>query len=147
MPHSTVAPTTTIDGHQVDVASLETIDFGRLATKEPDEVEKLLNASQMPGFFYLDLQNERTKQILADLPAIYAASEKYFDEPHEVKMKDYRDGQDIGWVHYQRLLGQMLTPYCQAISQHHTRGRLRSVSTRSCHIGFLLIFSVPDFAR
>lgn len=96
MPHSTVARTFTIDGHQVDVASLETIDFGRLATKDPAEVEKLLNASQMPGFFYLDLQSEPAKQVVADLPDVYALTEKYFDQPLEVKMKDYRPGQDGG---------------------------------------------------
>lgn len=78
---------------------LWTIDLGRLVTKEPDEVEKLLHASQMPGFFYLDLQNEPAKQLLADLPEFYAVSEKYFDEPHEVKMKDYRAEQERGWVH------------------------------------------------
>lgn len=97
MPHSTVARTFTIDGHQVDVASLETIDFGRLATKDPAEVEKLLNASQMPGFFYLDLQSEPAKQVVADLPDVYALTEKYFDQPLEVKMKDYRPGQDGGF--------------------------------------------------
>lgn len=96
MPHSTVARSTVIDGHQVDVASLETIDFGRLATKEPAEVERLLNASQMPGFFYLDLRNEPTKEILAGLLEVYAVAEKHFDEPPEVKMKDYRAGQDCG---------------------------------------------------
>lgn len=101
MPHRTAARTTTIDGHQVDVASLETIDFGSLATKEPAEVEKLLNASQMPGFFYLDLQSEHTKQIITDLPDIYVLAEKYFDQPLEVKMKDHGDGQYSGWVHYQ----------------------------------------------
>lgn len=105
MPHSTVARTTTIDGHQVDVTSLETIDFGRLATKEPAEVEKLLNASQKPGFFYLDLQSEHTKQIITDLPNVYALAEKYFDQPPEVKMKDYGDGQYSGCVHNQQLCG------------------------------------------
>ena len=101
MPHSTVARTTIIDGHQVDVASLETIDFGRLETREPAEVEKLLNASQMPGFFYLDLQSEHTRQIIADLPDVYALAEKYFDQPTEVKMKDYGDGEYSGSVHNQ----------------------------------------------
>lgn len=98
MPHRIAAHTTTIDGHQFDVASLETINFGRLATKEPAEVEKLLNASQMPGFFYLDLQSEHTKQIITDLPDIYVLAGKYFDQPPEVKMKDHQDGQYSGWV-------------------------------------------------
>jgi hypothetical protein len=105
MPHSTVARTTTIDGHQVDVASLETIDLGRLATKEPAEVEKLLNASQMPGFFYLDLRNEPTKEILAGLRDVYAAAEKYFNEPPKVNMKDYRAEQDCRWVHNREIRG------------------------------------------
>lgn len=111
MPHRTAPRTTTIDGHQVDVASLETIDFGRLATKEPAEVEKLLNASQIPGFFYLDLLSEHTKQIITDLPEIYQLAEKYFDQPPEVKMKDHGDGPYKGWVsrsQIPRLPGQML---------------------------------------
>jgi isopenicillin N synthase-like dioxygenase len=99
MPHSTVAYNATIDGQRVDVASLETINFERLATKEPGEVEKLLHASQMPGFFYLDLQNEPTKEILADLRDVNAVAEEYFDEPSEAKSKDSRSGQDSGWVH------------------------------------------------
>jgi hypothetical protein len=105
MPHSTVARTTTIDGHQVDVASLETIDLGRLAAKEPAEVEKLLNASQMPGFFYLDLRNEPTKEILAGLRDVYAAAEKHFNEPPKVDMKDHRAGPDCRWVHNRPILG------------------------------------------
>lgn len=105
MPHSTVARNITIDGHHIDVAALETIDFGRLAAKEPTEVEKLLNASQMPGFFYLDLHSGPAKQIVADLPNVYAISEKYFDQPLEMKMKDFRAGQDGGCVNNSQILG------------------------------------------
>lgn len=99
MSHSTVAHNTTIDGCQVDVAPLETINFGRLANKDPAEVEKLLNASRMPGFFHLDLQNEPTNEILPALRDVYAVAENYFDEPSEGKIKDHRAGQDSGWVH------------------------------------------------
>ena len=102
MPHSTAARTATIDGHEIDVASLETINYGRLAAKEPAEVEKLLKACQMPGFFYLDFQSGPAKELIADVPGIYAASKQYFDQPQEVKMKDYRPeqdrSQDRGWV-------------------------------------------------
>ena len=95
MPHSTaIHNTATIGGSQVDVVSLETIDYGRLASKEPAEVEKLLHASQMPGFFHLDFQNEPTKEVLTGLRDVYAVAEKYFDEPPEGEMK----GQDSGWV-------------------------------------------------
>lgn len=94
MPHSTSPRTATIDGHEIDVASLETIDYGRLSAKEPAEVEKLLHACQMPGFFYLDFQNGPAKELIADVPEIYAVSKQYFDQPQEVKMKDYRAEQD-----------------------------------------------------
>ena len=99
MPHSTIEHNTTIDSQQFDVASLETIDFARLATKEPAEVEKLLRASQMPGFFYLDLQNEPAKDILADLRDVYAVTEKYFDEPSGTETKGSIPGQDSRWVY------------------------------------------------
>lgn len=102
MPHSTAARTATVAGHQLDVASLETIDYGRLAAKEPAEVEKLLKACQMPGFFYLDFQGGPAKELIVDVPGIHAASKQYFDQPQEVKMKDYRPeqdrSQDRGWV-------------------------------------------------
>ena len=94
MPHSTAAPTATIDGHGIELASLETNNFERFAAKEPTEAEKLFNACQMPGFFYLDFQNGPAKELLTDVPEIYALAKKYFDQPQEVKMKDYRVGQD-----------------------------------------------------
>ncbi len=97
MPHSTGTHTATIDGQQVNVASLETIDLGRLEANEPAEVEKLLNASQMPGFFYLNFGDYMTKKFLEDLPTIYAAAEEYFDKPEDEKKNDIRDGQDRGW--------------------------------------------------
>lgn len=102
MPHSTAARTAIIDGHEIDVASLETINYGRLAAREPDEVEKLLKACQMPGFFYLDFQSGPAQELITAVPDIYAASKQYFDQPQEVKLKDYRPeqdrSQDRGWV-------------------------------------------------
>lgn len=94
MPHSTSCPTALVGGKQIDVAPLEIIDLARLVQGEPDEVEKLLGAARSPGFFYLDLRRDPFgRKLLADLPIVYAVSEKYFDQPHELKMKDYRDGQ------------------------------------------------------
>lgn len=68
------------DGSQVAVIALDTIDYGRLANREPGEVEKLLQACQMPGFFLLDFQNEATGEVLAGLRDVYAVSEKYFQD-------------------------------------------------------------------
>lgn len=94
MPHSTVPSSATIDGHEIDVASLETVHYGRLAAQEPAEIEKLLKACQVPGFFYLDFQDGPAKELLTDVPEVVVLAKKYFDQPQEVKMKDYRAGQD-----------------------------------------------------
>lgn len=81
---------------RVDIAPLETIDFARLAAKEPAEVTKLLKSSQSPGIFYLDLRGDATRQLLADLQSVLGLTEKYFDQPDDLKMKDYRASQDRG---------------------------------------------------
>jgi len=82
---------------RVDIAPLETIDFARLAAKEPAEVTKLLKSSQSPGIFYLDLRGDATRQLLADLQSVLGLTEKYFDQPDDLKMKDYRASQDRGY--------------------------------------------------
>lgn len=79
-----------------NIAPLETIDFARLAAKEPSEVAKLLKSSQTLGFFYLDLQNDATKRITTDLQDVLSVTEKYFDQPHELKMKDFRPSSERG---------------------------------------------------
>lgn len=102
MPHSIAARAATIDGHEIEIASLETVNYGRLAAREPDEVEKLLKACQMPGFFYLDFQTGPAKELIAEISDIYSVSKQYFDQSQEVKLKDYRPEQDRsrdrGWV-------------------------------------------------
>jgi isopenicillin N synthase-like dioxygenase len=85
--------TIVIEGNQVDIVSLETINFARLATGEPAEVAKLLKASQTLGIFYLDL---RSDSILADLQPVTRLTEKYFDQPQELKTKDYRESEERG---------------------------------------------------
>lgn len=66
----------------VEVASLETIDYARLVKKDRNEVQRLLKAAQLPGFFYLDLQNEDERETLTNLGDVYKISEEYF-EPDE----------------------------------------------------------------
>ena len=79
-----------LEGSPVNIAPLETIDFSRIATKEPAEAAKLLKAAQSDGFFYLDLQNDVADLMLAERRNIVHIMEKYFDQPFEVKMKDDR---------------------------------------------------------
>lgn len=88
MPHSTATYPVKVDGANIDVAALDTIDLARLSGKEPPEIEKLLKASTTPGFFYLDLQAEASKEALADLNELYGLTEKYFKGPKEEKSQD-----------------------------------------------------------
>ncbi|KAI9791593.1 MAG: hypothetical protein M1816_003679 [Peltula sp. TS41687] len=89
MPGRTAPDTATIGDRQIDIVPLESIDYARLAAKEPAELEKLLDAARSPGFFYVDLRNNST---LVDLRELYAVAEQYFDQPDEVKMKNDRGG-------------------------------------------------------
>lgn len=91
MPSRTAPNTTTVGGRQIDVAPLEIINYARLAAREPAEVERLLGACRSPGFFYLDLRKD---SILADLWELYAAAERYFDQPQEVKVRGHEGGED-----------------------------------------------------
>ena len=83
MPHSTLpSNTVNVNGNQIEIVPLETIDYGRLVSRDGGELEKLLAASQMPGFFYLDLRSE-PQGFVSDLEAVYGLSQKHFDEPVE----------------------------------------------------------------
>jgi len=88
--------TVTVKGCRVDIAPLDSLNYSRLAARDPTEVEKLLRVCQTPGIFYLDLQDGHTKQWLADLQHVYALSERFFDLPNDSKMKSYREDDDSG---------------------------------------------------
>ncbi|KAE8370182.1 hypothetical protein BDV27DRAFT_140624 [Aspergillus caelatus] len=75
----------------VDVAKL---DQRRAGEGYGDEVGKLLNAACSPGFFYVDFKHAfGTELVLREVYEAYAASERYFDQSLETKMKDFREGQ------------------------------------------------------
>ena len=78
------------------VAPLETIDFSLLATKDATEVAKLLNSSETHGFFSLNLQSDTACQILEDRQGLTHITKEYFDQPQEVKMKEYSTSQVHG---------------------------------------------------
>jgi len=92
--NGTATATAPSDMNGVDVATLETVDLARLTKKEPAEIRKLLDASCLPGFFYLDLRNDELGvRMLADLAEVYNVSEKYFDQDEKTKAKDARTDQ------------------------------------------------------
>lgn len=72
-------------GESYDVAALETINFSRLLSQEPDEVNHLLRLCQTAGFFYLDLQDIDERQILDEHQELLAAMRRFFNSPHDAK--------------------------------------------------------------
>jgi isopenicillin N synthase-like dioxygenase len=72
------------------IASLETVDMGRLIDKDEAEQRKLLALCIKDGFFYLDLQSPRISQILSDKGNVVKMMEDYFALPLDEKMKDDR---------------------------------------------------------
>jgi isopenicillin N synthase-like dioxygenase len=77
-------------GDLSSIAALDTIDFSRLAIRDPIEVEKLLKLSERDGFFYLDMRNDELRQILVDVQGILRVMEAFFSLPLEEKMKNDR---------------------------------------------------------
>jgi hypothetical protein len=77
---------TVLHGHEVSVAPLETIDFARLASKDPFEISRLLRCCETHGFFYLDLQGtDSARQVISDEKDVLRFMETYFDQPQDEK--------------------------------------------------------------
>lgn len=80
-----------MDNNQLpDASSVTTVNFDRLLEKDDTEIQKLVTATEYPGFFYLDFSRA---PIYEQARAVYACTEEYFDQPKEVKSKDARAGQ------------------------------------------------------
>ncbi len=73
-------------GKQAPVCPLETVDFSRLLSQEPEEVEKLHRCCKTHGFFYLDLQGLDGRRILDDEQQLLRVMRNFFDQPDETKM-------------------------------------------------------------
>jgi isopenicillin N synthase-like dioxygenase len=72
-------------GKQVPVYPMETINFDRLLSQEPAEVEKLLACCQTAGFFYLDLNGIDGRRMLDDQQKTLDLMYRFFGAPLEAK--------------------------------------------------------------
>lgn len=72
-------------GKQVPVYPMQTVDFSRLLSQEPDELEKLVRCCQDEGFFYLDLQGIDGRRMLDDQQETLKLMNRFFESPLEVK--------------------------------------------------------------
>lgn len=81
-----------------NTAHLETLSFAKLASKDKTELNRLLDACQQQGFFYLDLADSRASQDLDDRRKALSLTQVWFDRPTEEKMKLYQDSVTKGYT-------------------------------------------------
>jgi|SRR5882724_1044916 len=79
----------TLNGADILVAPLDTIDLGLLLAKDPAEMNRLLQSCITHGFFYLDLQTcDVGRRILSNEQDVLRVMKQYFDQPLENKLVD-----------------------------------------------------------
>ena len=75
-------------GRPAKVCALESVDFSRLLSQEPEEAEKLLRCCKEIGFFYLDLQGIDGRRMLGDEQRLLQVMRRFFnasaDEKNEI---------------------------------------------------------------
>ncbi|PGH16567.1 hypothetical protein AJ79_01673 [Helicocarpus griseus UAMH5409] len=85
------------EGKQVPICDLETVNYSRLLSQEPEEIDKLLRCCQSPGFFYLDLQDIDGRRILEDREKLLEAMRRFFERPIEQKLAASHEQQNHGY--------------------------------------------------
>lgn len=85
-------------GRNVPVYELQTIDYGKLLSSEPCEVERLLSCCRDEGFFYLDLLGIEGRRTLDDHQRILELFRRFCGASHEAKNEIGLPSQDHGSV-------------------------------------------------
>ncbi|KAH7128965.1 hypothetical protein EDB81DRAFT_888740 [Dactylonectria macrodidyma] len=70
-----------LDGR--NVTKLEVMNYERLKSRHPEEIKKLVQASQGGGVFFLDLRGPAANDALSDLQHIYTAQLQFFQKASE----------------------------------------------------------------
>jgi len=84
--------------HPEKMANLAIIDYEKLADKDAAEIQKLADAGQKAGMFYLDLRGPRTKAIFDDVDVLFKTGNEFFHLPQESaeKVQSLREGMERG---------------------------------------------------
>lgn len=85
-------------GKPIQIAQLHSINFSRLLSQEPAELDKLLHLCKTEGFFYLDLQDIDGRRILDDKVKLLKVMERFFNSPHDDKNEIGLPSQEHGSV-------------------------------------------------
>ncbi|KAF3061546.1 putative 2og-fe oxygenase superfamily protein [Daldinia childiae] len=73
------------NGKKVPVYPMEIIDFSKLLSQEPAEIERLVSCCQETGYFYLDLRGIDGRRMLEDQQDTLKLMYRFFDAPLEAK--------------------------------------------------------------
>lgn len=85
-------------GKPVQIAQLQVINFSRLLSQEPAELNKLLHLCKTEGFFYLDLQDIDGRRMLDDKARLLKVMERFFNSSHDEKNEIGLPSQEHGSV-------------------------------------------------
>ncbi|RYP92842.1 hypothetical protein DL770_001013 [Monosporascus sp. CRB-9-2] len=84
-PSTEIPQTVQWNGRTVPVYPMETVDYSRLLSQEPEEVEKVLRCCQKEGYFYLDLSGIDGRRMLEDQKETLELMYRFFGSPLEAK--------------------------------------------------------------
>jgi isopenicillin N synthase-like dioxygenase len=76
-----------VNGGNLKSADLQTLSFSKLVARDESELRALLSACETYGFFYLDLHDWKSGEIVRDRDATDVILEEWFRLPLEVKEK------------------------------------------------------------
>ncbi len=73
------------NGKKVPVYPMQSFDFSKLLSQEPDELERLVRCCQNEGYFYIDLQGIDGRRFLEDQQETLKLMHRFFESPLEAK--------------------------------------------------------------
>ncbi|KAI1308915.1 Clavaminate synthase-like protein [Xylaria venustula] len=73
------------NGKKVPVYPMQTFDFSKLLSQEPEELERLVRCCQGEGYFYIDLQGIDGRRFLEDQQETLNLMHRFFESPIEAK--------------------------------------------------------------
>jgi len=73
------------NGKQVPVYPMQSFDFSKLLSQEPDELERLVKCCQDEGYFYIDLRGIDGRRFLDDQQETLKLMHRFFESPIEAK--------------------------------------------------------------
>ncbi|KAI0875502.1 Clavaminate synthase-like protein [Hypoxylon argillaceum] len=83
----TTEPLRTVEwnGKKVPVYPMQSFDFSKLLSQEPDELERLVRCCQDEGYFYIDLKGIDGRRLVADQQETLKLMHRFFESPIEAK--------------------------------------------------------------